>query len=353
MFFVSYPKIGQYNTTIQNIITGERFVGFSDDGTPIYDGQKKLGTVKFNGTTKLHGSNAAVCMQGDEYWVQSRENVITPVKDNCGCAAHFYGSEKKQIISDIIKDIRKKHDISEDKIVAIFGEWVGPNVQKNVAISKLPTKSFFIFGIRALSKEKKIIDGNEEGVYEFDKWIPIEGINNHSINLYNITDYQQFSIEVDMNDPSHVVEYIQSLVDSVEKECPVAKAFGISGLGEGIVWTTEWKGVRRVFKTKGKEHAVTVHKDGKTVHADTEKVKNIQEFANYSVTEARLEQGLEKVFGKELPNKSKMGDFIKWITNDIVTEEIDAISKNNLSVRDVQGEISKKARDWLLLKIGI
>lgn len=353
MFFVTYPKIGQYNTTIQNIITGERFVGFDASGNPIYDGQKQLGTVKFTGTVKLHGTNAAVCMQNDEYWVQSRENIITPVKDNHGCAAHFYGSEKKNIITNIIKDIRKKYEIDDDKIVTIFGEWAGPNVQKNVAISKLPQKSFFIFGIRALSKEKKIVDGNEEGVYVYDKWIPIEGIRDHSINLYNITDYQQFTIEVDMNNPSHIVDYIQGLVDAVEKECPVAKALGISGLGEGIVWTCEWKGIRRVFKTKGKEHAITVHKDGKTVHADTEKVKNIQEFANYSVTEARLEQGIEKVYGKEPLSKAKMGEFIKWITNDIVTEEIDAISKNNLSVRDVQGEISKKARDWLLKKIGI
>lgn len=353
MHFVTYPKIGPYNTTIQNIITGERFVGFDASGQAIYDGQKKLGTVTFTGTVKLHGTNAAVCMQNDEYWVQSRENIITPVKDNHGCAAHFYGSDKKQSITAIVKNIRKQYDISDDKIVTIFGEWAGPNVQKNVAISKLPSKSFFIFGIRALSPEKKIVDGNEEGVYVYDKWIPIEGIRDHSINLFNITDYQHFSVEVDMNDTSTVIPYIQSLVDAVEKECPVAKAFGISGLGEGIVWTTEWKGIRRVFKTKGKEHAVTVHKDGKTVHADTEKVKNIQEFANYSVTEARLQQGIEKVFGSEPLSKAKMGDFIKWITNDIVTEEIDAISKNNLSVKDVQGEISKKAREWLLQKIGI
>jgi hypothetical protein len=83
------------------------------------------------------------------------------------------------------------------------------------------------------------------------------------------------------------------------------------------------------------------------------KIKNIQEFANYSVTEARLNQGVEKVFGQLPLSKEKMGDFIRWITNDIVTEEINAISNNRLSAKEVQGEIAKRSKEWLIKKIGI
>lgn len=353
MHFISFPKIGQFNSTVQQIASEERYIGLDAKGDPMYDGAKILPKVTFNGTIKLHGTNSAVAMAGDEYWVQSRENIITPQKDNCGCATHFYGSDKQASIKTIIDGIRAKHNILPEHIVVLFGEWVGPSVQKNVAISKLPQKSFFLFAIRAVSPERVITGENQEGTYAFDKWLPIEGISDPSIRLYNISDYQKYSIDVDLNDPSNIVSHLQALVDSVEKECPVSKAFGISGLGEGIVWETEWKGIRRIFKTKGKEHAVTVHKDGKTVHADTEKLKGIQEFANYALTEARLQQGIEKVFGAEPLSKEKMGAFIKWITNDIVTEEIDAISKNNISARDIQGEIAKRSKDWLLLKIGI
>lgn len=353
MHFISFPKIGQFNSTVQQIASEERFLGLDDKGDPMYDATKILPKITFKGTVKLHGTNSAVVVHNEEYWVQSRENIITPVKDNCGCAAHFYGTEKQTSIKNIVSKLREKYSIPVERIVVLFGEWVGPNVQKNVAISKLPQKSFFLFAIRVVSPERVITGDNQEGTYAEDRWLPIEGINDPTINVYNITDYQKYSVEIDLNDPSHIVSNLQALVDSVEKECPVSKAFGISGLGEGIVWETEWKGIRRIFKTKGKEHAVTVHKDGKTVHADTEKIKNIQEFAKYSVTESRLNQGLEKVFGQTAPSKEKIGDFIKWIVNDIVTEEIDAISKNGLSVKDVQGEICKASKEWLLKKIGI
>ena len=353
MHFIPFPKIGQFNATVQQIASEERFLGLDDKGEPVYDAIKILPKVTFNGTVKLHGTNSAVAMEGDEYWVQSRENIITPTKDNCGCAAHFYGSDKKESVKKIITGLRTTYNIAPDKIVVLFGEWVGPGVQKNVAISQLPKKSFFLFAIRVVSSQRVITETNQEGTYVEDQWLPITDIRDHSINLYNISDYQKYSVEIDLNDPSHIVSDLQALVDSVEKECPVSKAFGISGLGEGIVWEAEWKGIRRIFKTKGKEHAVTVHKDGKTVHADTEKIKNIQEFAKYSVTEARLNQGVEKVFGATPLSKEKLGAFIKWIVNDIMTEEIDAISKNNLSAKDVQGEISKMSRDWLLQKIGI
>lgn len=353
MHFISFPKIGPYNATIQQIASEERYLGLDEQGEPKYDATKVLPKVTFKGTVKLHGTNSAVAMAGDEYWVQSRENIITPVKDNCGCAAHFYGSEKQASIKNIVAGLRVKYNIPQERIVVLFGEWVGPNVQKNVAISKLPQKSFFLFAIRVVSPERIITGDNQEGTYAEDRWLPIDDIRDVSIHLYNMNDYPSFSVDIDLNDPSHIVSHLQSLVDAVEKECPVSKAFGISGLGEGIVWQTEWKGVRRIFKTKGKEHAVTVHKDGKTIQVDTEKLKNIQEFVNYSVTEARLNQGVEKVFGATTPTREKLGEFIKWITNDIVTEEIDAISKNNLSAREIQGEIAKKSRDWLLQKIGI
>lgn len=349
--FISFPKIGQYNTSIQGIISGERFRGVSETGESIYDGSAVLGKVTFTGTIKLHGTNSAICVQNDELWLQSRENIITPIKDNCGFASAFGSVDKQVVIWNIIHKLREDFNIPKERIVCLFGEWVGPNVQKNVGISKIPAKSFFLFAIRVVDPERIITGDNQEGTYKEDRWLPIGGISAPAINMYNIFDYQTFELEIDLNDPKEPVAKMQALVDEVERQCPVAKAFGVEGIGEGIVWTTMWKGTRIVYKTKGKEHAVTVHKDGGTVSADTEKVNSINEFTTYALTEARLQQGIEKVFGVEPLVKERTGDFIKWIMNDIVTEEINTISTNNLSVREIQGAISKRSKEWLHKKI--
>src|SRR6185369_4011070 len=118
--------IGPYNATIQQIASEERYLGLDEQGNPKYDAFKVLPKVTFTGTIKLHGTNSAVVMAGDEFWVQSRENVITPTKDNCGCAAHFYGSEKQTSIKNIIDGLRTKYNIPKERIVVLFGEWVGP-----------------------------------------------------------------------------------------------------------------------------------------------------------------------------------------------------------------------------------
>ena len=82
----------------------------------------------------------------------------------------------------------------------------------------------------------------------------------------------------------------------VEQECPVAKKLGISGIGEGVVWTniTEHpmlENTHLFFKVKGQEHSVS-HVTSLAM-VDTEKVKNIAEFIETVVTENRLKQGLE------------------------------------------------------------
>ena len=62
------------------------------------------------------------------------------------------------------------------------------------------------------------------------------------------------------------------LVEEVEKECPVSKQFNVSGIGEGIVWTTEYKGETYRFKTKGEKHSVSKVKT--VVPIDIEKINS-------------------------------------------------------------------------------
>jgi hypothetical protein len=341
--FIAYPKIGQFKQIVQGITAHERYFGKDEQGNPIYDGDKVLPTITFKGTVKIHGTNAGICHKGDHVWFQSRENVITPIKDNAGFACAFSSSEKVAAIHELVNNIRQEHNIDSALTVVLFGEWAGGNIQKNVAMGKLP-KRFFLFGIRVVSDERE-----DDGGYVHDAWLPIENIRNHDIGIYNITDYQTYELVVDLNNAKDVLPVIQEVVEAVEKECPVAKAFGVSGLGEGVVWMTEHAGAIHRFKTKGKEHAVIAPKNKKAASVDTEKLKNVGEFVSYAVTPARLEQGIEKVFVSQGidPSVSGTGDFIRWVLNDIVEEEIDAISENGLSVKDINSAVAKTSREWL------
>lgn len=138
------------------------------------------------------------------------------------------------------------------------------------------------------------------------------------------------------------IKYIL-LTLQVEQECPVAKHFGVSGVGEGIVWSTEYKGSVHRFKVKGKKHSVSKVKTLAPV--DIEKINSVNEFVEYSVTQNRFDQALGEVFSDSEPTIKKMGDLIRWIVNDIAKEEIDTMSKNNLEPKDVNKYISTKVRD--------
>ena len=78
------------------------------------------------------------------------------------------------------------------------------------------------------------------------------------------------------------------------------------------------------------------------------KVNSVNEFVEYTVTESRLNQGIEKVFGFNQPlDVKKTGDFLRWVYNDIIKEETDTLEGNGLIGKDVSSAISNKARLWL------
>jgi hypothetical protein len=143
-----------------------------------------------------------------------------------------------------------------------------------------------------------------------------------------------------------------SLVDltiAVETECPVGKHFGVSGVGEGIVWTCVTDPTLK-FKVKGEKHSVS---RVKTIAAvDVEELENVNSFVEYALTESRLEQGFNWLTenGYELTTKST-GPFLKWINGDIVKEESDVLVKNQLDMKRVGSKLSEKARFWFFKKL--
>ena len=84
---ISFPSIEQFRNIVADINRTYNFVGLDENGEAIYDPARPKPVLTFKGTVKLHGTNAGVSFNMLEgMWAQSRENIITPEKDNAGFA---------------------------------------------------------------------------------------------------------------------------------------------------------------------------------------------------------------------------------------------------------------------------
>lgn len=336
---IKYPSIEQFRTVVSNINRHFNFVGLDENGESIYDSSLPKPVITFKGTVKLHGTNAGVSYNAlSGMWAQSRENIITPEKDNAGFAFFAYSHETELL--RLFFDVAAKEDIDLHKnTISIYGEWVGKGIQKGVGITNLP-KSFFIFGVKITPHTETEEELRANPAY----WVDSSYLRDNDKGIYNIEDYTTYSIDIDFNMPQLVQNQLSELTIAVEEECPVAKSFGFSGIGEGIVWSAEFKDIVYRFKVKGERHSSSKVKTLASV--DVEKLESIQKFVEYAVTESRFNQAIENVFTNQEPiDTKKLGDVIRWVVNDVIKEEMDTMVENKIEPKDVNKYISAKARE--------
>lgn len=347
--FISFSKIGQFRNVIHDVKHSATYIGVDDNGDAMYDKSRTAPTITFTGTIKLHGTNAGVVFSpSGEQWVQSRKNIITPQNDNAGFATFVHSvSSDFEHFNDVI---RSNNPELENRTIVFFGEWCGGNIQKGVAISGLE-KMFMMFAVKVA--EDVDDNGNIVDTAYYltnDKWSSLSSPSN---KIYNINDYDQFSIDIDFENPGFSQAKMAEYVLEVEKECPVGREFGRklnedNTTGEGIVWVGWHEGTRYVFKTKGEKHSTSKVKTLAAV--DVEKLESINEFVDYAITENRLNQAIEQVFTSTSTEISinKTGDFLRWVINDVISEELDTLVKNGLEPKDVNRDLSKKAHIWFM-----
>ena len=337
---ISFPSIEQFRNIVADINRTYNFVGLDENGEAIYDPARPKPVLTFKGTVKLHGTNAGVSFNMLEgMWAQSRENIITPEKDNAGFA--FFVETNRGAFQNLFYDVMLKHNINtNENTISIYGEWAGKGIQKSVAISNLD-KSFFIFGVKITPHPK---DENDKPVAY---WVDSSDLKCPEARIYNIEDYKTYSIDIDFNNPQLVQNQIIEMTLEVENECPVGKAFGVEGIGEGIVFshmTSEGKVYR--FKSKGEKHSkaskVTTLKP-----VDDVKINKIIDVVNKVTPDWRLNQMLDKTFdlmnGGSIDIK-KMGDFIRNVVQDIMKEESDTIAEAGLEPKDINSKVSERCR---------
>lgn len=320
--FKKYPSIEQFRNVVRNV---RQWAKHNNEPLP---------KIMFFGTIKLHGTNAAIVYDPatKDIQCQSRNNFITVDNDNAGFAA--WVEERKYDLLLTLND-RFGH---LDTPTYIYGEFCGGNIQKGVGINGLD-KMFVIFNATVDGVDCLPISA---GIGELTE---IKGI-------YSTFQFEFFSGNVDFSNPEIESETFRKLTLEIEKECPVAKHFGVdNGTGEGIVWQSKelFNGKRLSFKVKGEKHSVS---KVKTIAAvDVEKVASVAEFIDKVVTENRLEQGLREVFGDNEPDIKQTGAFLKWVGNDVFKEESDTLEESGLTRKDVGGKIADKARQWFMNRV--
>jgi len=337
---IKFPKIRQFRDVIRDVKLSHDFKGKDEEGNPIYSHETPYPTLKFEGTVKLHGTNASVVYgkSAEDYYFQSRSRIITPDDDNAGFAS-FMSALPRDVHNCLTNDISQ----SSCGEIAIYGEWCGGTIQKGVAINGLP-KMFVVFCAR------KVYETGEKGSWldfsELNLKLWEERLNPH--NIYHINQFKKFSIDIDFDKPELSAEELAKLTNEVGQECPVGKYFGKTGVGEGIVWKcveTDWNSSKYWFKVKDERHSVSKVKTLAPV--DVEKMRNVDEFVENHVTENRLAQGIEALReqGKDIDIKNT-GEYIRWVFNDVVSEESVTLETSGLSKKDIGAPISKKAKEY-------
>jgi len=324
-------SIEQYRNVVKHLINSSQFMGMSDEGEPIYDKLEPKPVVEFTGTIKLHGTNASVGYDHiGNIWAQSKSNIITPLNDNHGFAQFVH--KKEEMFHDILKAIT----LGENQVVYLYGEWAGIGIQRGVAVSELE-KSFYAFALKM-----QTLDENNEVLRT--SYLPVDFKNDIENRIFNIYNFPTFKASVDCSEPHVAQNMLVALVAEIEKECPVAKELGVSGIGEGLVFVGDYKENRYTFKVKGEKHAGK-SKIKKLNKVDDAKINLVNETVNKVLPTWRLDQFFNEVVGEDTDRK-KLGDYIRAVLSDVVKEEIDVLSDAGLTVKDIGKTVSDQARNY-------
>lgn len=336
MKHVDFGSIEAFKNAIQGITHRARFDGINEETGEVIYNNNPLPTLRFTGTIKIHGTNAAISMLDGEIYCQSRSNIVSNGHFGFPEYVIAYKEDFKRVFVELFGEM------DPDRIYTIFGEWAGPGIQKGVGISNISEKSFFIFATSVSFKDK-------------DKWEKqwLDILEKSDIELplrcYSIYNFPVYNIDIDFNNPQMSQNQLIRLTEEVEKQCPVAAQLNAEGIGEGIVWTTVYKDNQYRFKVKGEKHSTTKVKT--LAEVDDTKLEKIQDAINYLISSARLDQAIFET--NSTLDKKNTGDILRWIANDIIKEESGTLVKNGLEWSNVARQVSDLYRRMFFEKIGI
>lgn len=358
MQFRKFPSIDQFRHVVADVKHKAEFIGLDAEGMPLYDPSRAKPVLTFDATVKLHGTNSGVALDvaTGEMQVQSRERVLSIEDDNHGFCAWVKSERGLKEVGALMgcalssPGLPASSQRSTLKEIRAFGEWCGPSVNAKTAIGKLPER-WVIFGV-LLTWE----NGQEHWLHVepiAEAWARsgaadlLPGACPDGLKIHFITDYPRYTLSIDFNEPEAALGPLEKLTLEVEVSCPVAKAMGSDGIGEGLVWVCNDPVYgRHVFKTKGSKHKGT--KNSRPVQVVPEAMASLDAFVNAVLTDSRLEQGFDLLaaqFGKV--TQDHLGDFLQWVGRDVLKEESDTMQASGLEKKTVMPVLNRRAKAWL------
>ena len=231
----------------------------------------------------------------------------------------------------------------------VFGEWCGPGVEKGMAISEAAGKVFAVFAVRE----------GERVIYEPAQLRELVLREGAPQDLF-VLPWEGDEIVVDYGSPAQleaVATALSGRVEAIEREDPwVKQTFGISGLGEGLVFypvavddtaprVDPESLAALMFKAKGLKHRTAGTRTAVQVKAEV--VGSVAEFVALMVGEARLQQGLAAVCGGAFDAKHT-GKFLAWVAADVRKESVAELEAASLTWAQVEKPVQMRAREWFL-----
>jgi hypothetical protein len=373
---IKFPSIENSRQVLPSIIRDAQFTHIdAETNKPCYDISQPLPVLKFHGTIKLHGSNAAMVQTlssatEKSIHFQSRERILSRENDLMGFYA--YMSAQTEAIASIFTSISNSLVSSGKKIseeskkeveaIAVFGEWCGTGIQRGVALSKL-AKMFVIFAV------KVVFNQGEETPAEWLDISTLAEVKDEAARIFNIMQFPTFSMVINFNDEGSLVEAkkkMDELTLSIEEECPVGKHFGASGAGEGIVWhavqspglpvfkSGRYTDPRFWFKTKGvRDTSCRKPEPARKSGANLETIAKMDAFVDLVLTPERLQQGLQMLEREMLLplDMKSIGAFIRWVHGDVMKEEYDRIEEAGIDKKALSRPISSAAKKWYMAQL--
>jgi len=336
--FIKYPNTWQ-------------FPGFKTEAIRLRSGQVRTQGSKlalpakadFRGTVKIHGANITLvfrdCDNLADVTIQSRNKILSLApgdgEDN-GAGEFLTGIPFDRLAQSVFGTTKAKF-----KTLIIAGEFSGKDVHKGVGISKLE-RFFMVFNV--------CID---------DLWRDMGRLSEVALpeyRVFNIMNYKTFKVTINLDvDTTAAERQMMEYTQEVATACPVAKALGGSGPGEGIVWTMlvpirHHRARILGFKTKSQDFLATAYapRARATTAPKTQEPKSIaDEFVNYAVGQRRLEQGIEYMVEMGIPLKAEnIKSFTRWVTNDTLREEAEQMKAVKAHPTLICVKIGNLAGDW-------
>ena len=187
-------------------------------------------------------------------------------------------------------------------------------------------------------------------------WLPDElygDISADEADIYNVLRGGVWHLDLNLDEPEATEAEMMKSTDAVEAECPFARTFGVSGIGEGIVWkvadTVRFQGPQFWCKTKGAKHEVS---RTKKIPAGLGEEK-VAAFADAVVTTSRLEQMRTTLKDEmKLPMEKKAtAAFLKLLWEDCLKEERDEMNEKGVNEMKLKKAVGSKGREWFIKQL--